>query len=180
MFKIEGQRIPGLFQLISTVHMDARGRFIKTFHEEAFERLGLCTNFRESYYSVSERHVLRGMHFQAPPYQHDKLVCCVMGTVLDVVLDLRKSSPAFGESLGVELSAERGNSMYVPAGLAHGFLVLSESATVSYSASTVYAPSHDAGIRWDSFGFRWPVAKPLLSERDTTLPQFSRTGSPFG
>jgi len=136
-------------------------------------------DFREQYYSISKKNVLRGMHFQLPPHDHYKLVTCVEGRILDVVVDLRRSSPTFGQHLCVELSGVRADSIYIPSGLAHGFLVLSRRALVLYNVSSLYAPLHDTGIRWDSAGIQWPVVAPQVSERDAVLPPLAAFETPF-
>lgn len=158
---------------------DARGRFVKVFHEQAFRDLGLHTDFAEEYYSVSHRNVIRGLHFQTPPHDHVKLVYCVQGEVLDVVLDLRVGSPTYGQHATFRLSAEKANSIYIPKGMAHGFCALSDEAIMVYKVSTVYAPHNDAGVRWDSAGIDWPTASPIISDRDAGFAGFGEFTSPF-
>ncbi len=180
MFQRLPSALPGCVELQPRVLSDARGRFVKTFHAAAFQQLGLCDQFAESYYSVSQRGVIRGLHFQTPPMAHTKLVYCVAGAVLDVVVDLRVGSPTYGQHALFELSAEQGNSVYIPAGMAHGFYTRSEQATLVYQVSTVYAPQHDAGILWNSAGIAWPEdATPILSERDQQFPTLAAFVSPF-
>lgn len=176
---VEETPIPGCFEIRPKILRDDRGGFIKTFHTDAFAKQGLCTEWREEYYSVSKRGVLRGLHFQTPPHDHAKLVYCVDGAVLDAVVDLRKGSPTYGMHKTFELTAEGAGMLYIPGGLAHGFFVLSESATMMYKVSTVYAPEHDRGIRWDSAGIPWPVQAPILSPRDAVLPVLDDFDSPF-
>jgi len=172
-------KIPGCFEIIPNIHRDNRGSFVKTFHAPTFRKLGLCSDFVEEYYSVSHQGVIRGMHFQLPPHDHVKVVYCTSGTVMDVVVDLRKGSPTFGKFAEFELSAEKGNMVYIPKGLAHGFCVLSESATMLYKVSTVYAPESDAGIKWDSIGLKWPFDNPVISSRDKEFISFTNFDSPF-
>ncbi len=179
MFDIVETIIPGCRQLLPAVRGDARGRFVKVFHEEAFAAAGLATDFAEQYSSRSRRGVLRGLHFQEPPFDHDKLVFCVFGTVLDVAVDLRLGSPAYGRHVMLELSAEAGNIMFVPRGLAHGVLALSEGAIIVNNTTTVYAPEADAGIAWNSAGIDWPEKSPILSQKDADLPSLSAYQSPF-
>ena len=119
------------------------------------------------------------MHFQLPPAAHAKLVYCITGRVLDVVLDLRKDSPTFGRSYGRELSAVNREMFFIPAGFAHGFLALEDNTTMVYQTSTVHSPTHDAGVRWDSFNFDWPVKNPTLSDRDQKFPTLPEFNSPF-
>ena len=179
MFEFLPMPLPGAWEVIPVVRGDERGRFVKTFHFDAFNQRGLATGFREQYYSVSRRGVLRGMHFQTPPHDHAKLVTCLRGRVLDAALDLRRGSPTCGMHHLLELDAKKGNMAYLPPGLAHGFLALSETALVLYNVTSVYAPESDAGLRWDSVGIDWPLAEPVLSPRDKDLPHLDNFQSPF-
>ena len=171
--------LPGLQLIRPPVFRDQRGSFVKTFHADQFRELGLNFEPREEFFSTSGRSVLRGMHFQLPPAAHAKLVYCLLGSVLDVVLDLRKNSPTFGRSCARELSAANREMFFIPAGFAHGFLSLEDNTTMVYQTSTVHSPAHDAGVRWDSFGFDWPVKVPVLSERDKNFPALCDFSSPF-
>lgn len=170
--RFENTAIEGVLIIEHDVHEDERGSFVKTFHNEEFTSKSLETEFRESYYTYSKRNVIRGMHFQVPPHDHAKLVTIIHGTVEDVILDLRKSSETLGQYVTVELSRQNRMSIYVPRGCAHGFRVLSESAIVYYLVTSQHAPSHDKGIRFDSFNYDWKVAKPIISERDLEFPMF--------
>jgi dTDP-4-dehydrorhamnose 3,5-epimerase len=171
--------LPGVVELRPDVARDRRGTFVKTFHRDLFAEHGLRTDFVEEYYSVSHARVLRGLHFQLPPHDHAKLVYCAAGKVLDAALDLRRGSPAFGRHVLVELEADRGNCLYLPPGLAHGFYVLQAPAILVYNQTSVYARSHDAGVRWDSAGIPWPDADPILSDRDRGFPPLAEFPSPF-
>lgn len=176
--KIE-TRIPGCVELQPSVLSDARGAFVKIFNRDEFASLGLAGEWAEQYYSHSKCGVLRGLHFQLPPYQHAKLVFCTAGEVLDVAVDLRKGSPGFGRHVRHVLSAERGNMLYLPTGVAHGFYAVSATTTLVYNVSSVYAPAYDTGIRWDSVGIDWPTASPELSDRDRAFVPFALFDSPF-
>ncbi len=134
---------------------------------------------RESFYSTSRRGVLRGMHFQTPPHSHAKLVYCIRGSALDVVVDLRKSSPRYGAAASAELSEKNHQQLFIPTGLAHGFLALESDTVLVYMTTTVHSPSHDMGIHWDSFGFDWGTEAPTLSARDARLPTLGAFDSPF-
>lgn len=123
--------IPGCYEIIPRILRDERGVFVKVFHEGVFEEHGLTTDWREEYYSISHRGVLRGLHFQLPPHDHDKLVYCTAGAVLDAVVDLRKGSQTYGSHVLQELSAEMGNMLYIPRSLAHDFYVTSNKMTES-------------------------------------------------
>ena len=179
MFQLHPIDIPGCFELQPRVVDDERGRFVKVFHADAFAQSGLETDFREEYYSHSRRGVVRGMHFQVPPSDHVKLVYCVHGEVQDVMLDLRVGSPAYGRFAAVSLSAARGNAVYLPKGVAHGFCATSDLATLVYKVSTVYDPQRDQGVLWSSFGFRWATSAPILSARDASFAPLDAFESPF-
>lgn len=183
MFELKAAALTGCHEIQPRVFDDARGRFVKAFHKDAFASLGLHTDFAEEYYSHSRRGVIRGMHFQSPPADHVKLVYCVQGEVFDVVLDLRVGSPTFGRTATFHLSAAKGNLIYIPKGLAHGFCVTSETATLVYKVSTVYAPQQDSGVLWSSLDVDWPVSAqaraPVVSERDAGFLPLSQFTSPF-
>ncbi len=161
------------------IFQDSRGSFVKTFHQDSFQGLGLAFTPREEFFSVSAKGVIRGMHFQLPPVAHSKLVYCVKGRVLDVVLDLRKSSASYGQSFARELNATACEIMFIPVGFAHGFLALEDHSVMVYQTTTVHSPQHDTGVRWDSFGFNWPAVAPVLSERDRQFSPFADFPTPF-
>lgn len=169
----------GCFEMLPDVRTDGRGSFVKTFHLGAYEEMNLNTTWAEEYYSVSRRRVLRGLHFQIPPYDHIKIVYCVVGNVFDVILDMRLGSPTFGKHQMFDVNAKKANMLYIPSGIAHGFVTLSESATMIYKVTTVYAPEHDTGILWSSAGIEWPEFDPIVSRRDAALPSLSDFESPF-
>lgn len=161
------------------MHKDNRGSFVKTFHKDVFAKHGLVTEFAEEYYSVSHQGVLRGMHFQTPPYEHFKLVYCLAGKVLDAIVDLRIGSPTYKESATFELSAEFGNMLYIAPGMAHGFYALTDEVVMQYKVTTGYVPEHDGGIRWDSAGIPWLDSAPVISDRDSCLLALAAFDSPF-
>lgn len=165
--KFKETSIPGAFEVELQCHKDSRGRFVKTFHRATFLQHGLETDFVESYFSVSHKNVIRGMHIQIPPADHVKLVSVQQGKILDVLLDTRgvqnASNPLVHSTI---LSADLHNMMYIPPGVAHGFLSLSSGAVVLYQQTSEYNPSCDRSIAHDSFGFRWPIADPIVSSRD--------------
>jgi len=171
--------IPGCLQLLLPVHEDERGLFVKTYQEEGFRNHGLVTEFAEEYYTVSRQHVLRGLHFQLPPQDHIKLVHCAEGMVLDAVLDLRIGSPTYGHHALVELTSKKANLLYIPRGVAHGFLAMSEHAVMLYKVTTSYSPQHDTGIHWNSAGIPWPVKEPIVSSRDKGFAHLRDFRSPF-
>lgn len=177
--EIRNTPLPGCFELRPRVFQDARGRFIKTFHHDFYAEHGLNTIWKEEYYTTSHRHVIRGLHFQVPPEHHAKMVYCLHGDVIDVLLDIRVGSPSYGQFTAIELNAELGNVIYIPHGIAHGFCVRSESAIMQYKVSTVYSAEHDRGIKWNSIGFEWPVTQPIVSDRDNGFARLDQFESPF-
>ena len=179
MFEVEEGELRGLRLLRPRLLADARGRFVKIMHADFFAAHGLRTDFREQYYSISTERVIRGFHFQVPPMAHAKLVTCLAGRVMDVVVDIRRGSPAYGRHQVFDLSEENGHILYIPVGCAHGFATISASATLFYDATSVYAPECDTGIRWDSCGVRWPFAEPILSPRDRSFPALPEFETPF-
>lgn len=172
-------RIPGVFE-VDLFHMeDERGSFVKTFHKESFKEQGLESSFDESFYSINKKGVVRGMHFQLPPDDHAKLVYCTSGSLIDVILDIRKGSPTYGEYAEIKLSGSNFKAAYLPKGVAHGFAVMEDDTCMVYLTSTMHSPKNDAGIRWDSFGYEWPFKKVSNSERDKAFPGFQDFESPF-
>ena len=177
--QINNTKLKDCFEIIPNTFTDERGIFIKTFHYDSFKENGLETNFVEQYYSVSHQGVLRGLHFQNPPKHHVKLVYCLTGQVMDAVVDVRIGSPTYGQFEMFDLSAEKKNMIYIPAGMAHGFYVISKSAIVVSNLSTVYSAQHDYGIRWNSVDIPWPDSSPILSQKDRRLPTLSDFSSQF-
>lgn len=158
---------------------DARGTFVKTFHETILKEEGINFVLRESYFSLSKKDVIRGMHFQLPPHHHSKIVFCPQGAILDVIVDLRKSSPTYGQHFAHELSAENHLAYFIPEGFAHGFKSLTDDAITYYLVSSEYSQQHDTGIRYDSIGYGWGVDAPIISERDLSFVNMKEFDSPF-
>jgi dTDP-4-dehydrorhamnose 3,5-epimerase len=171
--------IPDVLVLSPRVFADDRGAFFESFNRRAFaEAVGREVEFVQDNQSTSRRHVLRGLHYQEPQPQ-GKLVRALAGTIYDVAADIRPGSATFGRWVGVELTAENRRQLWVPEGLAHGFLVLSESAEVLYKTTDFYAPSCERCLRWDdpTLAIRWPLtAPPLLSPRDAAAPTLGDRG----
>lgn len=162
--------INGLYEIHNKIFEDHRGSFVKTYHEEIFKENDLESNFKESFYSVSKKGVLRGMHFQKPPHDHAKLVYVTDGEILDVALDIRSNSESYGRYFTINLSKSNAKSLYIPKGFAHGFLTLSESATVVYLTNTIHNPIADTGIHWNGFGYDWKgISSPMISSRDASF-----------
>ncbi len=158
---------------------DERGLFHKFFSKDDFSTFGLDFDFKESYYSINKKNVIRGMHFQIPPADHTKLVYVTSGKILDVVLDIRKNSATYGKYFSVELSSAVAKALYIPKGFAHGFLSMEDNTCVHYMQTSCYNKECDYGIRYDSFGFNWNVVNPIVSGRDLTHPLFNEFSSPF-
>ncbi len=171
--------IGGCLEIQPRIFSDNRGAFVKTFHRDLFRQHGLQCDFAEQFYSTSHQGVLRGLHFQLPPADHAKLVTCVAGEVLDAVVDLRVGSPTYGKYALIELGATKANMVYIPSGMAHGFLTLSASATLLYNTTSVHSPAHDSGIRWDSAKIPWKIESPVVSPRDAAFVGLSDFNSPF-
>lgn len=177
--KLHTTPLSGLL-ILETVHFrDDRGGFQKLFNRDFFAENNLAVDFREFYYSVNRRGVIRGMHFQSPPHAHAKVVYVSRGRIADAVVDLRKASSTYGEHIMVELNAEDGKYLYIPEGFAHGFASLEDGTIVNYAQTTCHEPDHDAGVRYDSCGIAWPFEYPVLSARDLTFPILEKFQSPF-
>lgn len=153
---------------------DSRGDFVKTFNENVFTENGLMLNMKEEFYSLSDKDVIRGMHFQNPPADHEKFVYCASGAILDVILDIRSESETYGQFYSVELNDENCLALWLPKGIAHGFLSLKKNSLMIYKTSSVHDPEYDTGIKWNSFGFNWPIKKPIISKRDDAFSDFNK------
>ncbi len=168
--------IKGVWIIEPKVHTDARGYFMESFRQDLFEKHAGNINFIQDNESKSSYGVLRGLHYQLPPFEQAKLVRVIQGKVQDVVVDIRRGSPTFGKHVAVELSAENKRQMFVPRGMAHGFAVLSETAVFIYKVDNVYAPQAERSIRFDdaALGIDWqlPAEHVLLSEKDKIAPLF--------
>ncbi len=177
--RLEETPIPGCYEIFPVDLRDHRGRFVKPYHLDSLNESGLGFEILEEYYSLSKENVLRGMHFQLPPMATVKLVTCLKGRIFDAVVDLRTDSPTFGRNFSLELTEEKGNMLYIPEGLAHGFCAPGDESLMLYMCSQIYSGPHDTGIRWDSAGISWPVEDPLVSGKDRGLPRFDQFESPF-
>jgi dTDP-4-dehydrorhamnose 3,5-epimerase len=178
--KFVPQSIPDVVLIKPTVHGDNRGYFVETFRQDLFEEaVGYQINFIQDNESKSTKGVLRGLHYQLPPYTQAKLVRVIKGSVLDIAVDIRKSSPTFGQHVAVELTADNKHQLFVPHGFAHGFLVLSDSAIFAYKVDNYYAPEHDRGIAFDDakLGIDWhlTIEALQLSDKDKIHPNLSDT-----
>ena len=175
--------ISGVYIIEPSVFGDERGYFLESFNLQKFEENIHSIKFVQDNESRSSKGVLRGLHFQTPPFSQSKLVRCIKGSVMDVAVDIRKGSPTYGKHLAVELSGENKRQLFVPRGFAHGFSVLSETAVFAYKVDNVYAPGFDSGIRFDDkeLNIDWGLleADVQLSEKDKDLAFFKDLDSPF-
>lgn len=176
-FQFTNLDLPGVILIEPRVHTDARGFFMETYRRNDYAAAGLPVDYVQENFSRSVRHTLRGLHFQRPPMAQAKLIRVVAGEIFDVAVDLRPDAPTFRRWIGMRLSADRHQMIYIPSWCAHGFCVLSEYADVVYKTTAEYAPHLESGIAWDdpSIGITWPVSDPILSERDRSWPPLAET-----
>lgn len=170
-------RIQGMWIVDVTAIPDSRGLFAMTWLPEEFRARGLDPSLAQCNLAFNhKRGTLRGLHFQRAPHEQVKIIRCTRGALLDVVVDLRKGSPTYCQSETVELTADNRRMLYIPAGLAHGYLTLEDATEAYYHASTPWAPSHEDGVRWDdpAFGVRLPFAPVVISEKDRNWPLIAR------
>jgi len=159
--------VPDVLLIRPPVHEDSRGTFVETYQADRYASFGIGERFVQDNLSKSKKHVLRGLHYQHPNGQ-GKLVRAAAGAVWDVVVDVRLGSPTFGRWTGIELSSENQHQLFVPVGFAHGFVVLTTEALFEYKCTALYDPQCEYCLKWDDpqLGIAWPVARPVLSERD--------------
>ena len=180
--EIEKTNIEGLYIIKPQVFGDERGYFFESFNAKKFqEATGIEPNFVQDNQSKSGKNVLRGLHFQSPPYAQDKLVRVVQGSVLDVVVDIRPHSVTFGEHFKIVLNAIEHNMMFVPKGMAHGFLSLEDDTIFTYKCTDYYQPQSEGCIAWndESLNIDWDANHPIISEKDTKGQKFNEFISPF-
>lgn len=171
--QIETVAISGLFILTPDVYTDERGWFMESFQAKRYQEiLGSDVQFVQDNLSCSKKGVLRGLHYQVPPFAQGKLVSVMRGRVLDVAVDIRFGSPTFGGHAAVELSAENQKQFWIPAGFAHGFVALEDDTLFAYKCTNVYSREHDRGVLWNdpSLGIEWRVIDPIVSEKDRNHP----------
>jgi dTDP-4-dehydrorhamnose 3,5-epimerase len=179
--KLVGEPITDVKLFRPFVADDLRGKFVKTFHNKQLSEYNIHLDLKEEFYSISNQGVLRGMHFQVPPHDHNKFIYCTSGAVLDVILDLRKNSKTFGKAISLELSAQNYYCLFVPRGYAHGFLSLEDNTCLVYKTDCEYEPNSDIGLLWNSFDFIWPQYDFdfIVSDRDKSHVKFIDFESPF-
>lgn len=175
--------IEGLLVIEPKVFTDARGYFVETYNEQRYQEAGITARFVQDNQSCSSYGVVRGLHFQRPPYSQAKLVCCTRGRVLDVAVDLRKDSPTYGQWYSVELNENNHRQFFIPRGFAHGFSVLSETAIFTYKCDNMYHPEADGGIQlYDpALAIDWqiPADRMILSDKDRRHPTLAQLDNPF-
>lgn len=172
-------KIPGCLIIRSNKIRDSRGYFQKVFNEPFFSKSGIDMEIAEQYFSISNKGVIRGLHFQLPKMDHQKMVYCLTGKIMDVVVDLRVGSPTYGKYEIFHLNENNADIIFIPKGLAHGFYSFCDNSIMVYNVSTVYSKEHDAGILWSSLDIPWSVESAVISERDKSFVKFADFKSPF-
>jgi len=173
--------IAGLLVIKPKVFEDQRGYFFESYNEKLLQAAGLNAHFVQDNQSLSQKNVLRGLHFQAPPFAQGKLVRVIKGSVLDVVVDIRKRSATYGKHFALELSEENKTMLWVPEGFAHGFLTMRDETIFYYKCNNYYNKESEGCVMWNDtdLGINWNVASPVLSEKDKTGTPFRNFNSPF-
>ncbi len=179
--KVLSEELPGLLLIQPNVFEDDRGYFYESFNQKQLEKLGILKPFVQDNQSLSNKGVLRGLHFQNPPMAQGKLVRVVKGAVFDVAVDIRKDSPTYGQHYGVELNEANKLMLWVPPGFAHGFCTLEDETVFSYKCTNYYDPTQEGGILWNdhSLGIDWNIENPTLSAKDKINTTFDSFNSPF-
>jgi len=179
--KITETRLPGLLIIDPNVFGDKRGYFFESYNAEVFRQAGLEMEFLQDNESCSGKGILRGLHFQEPPYEQGKLVRVARGGVMDVSVDIRKGSPTFGKWEAFELTEQNKRMVYIPPGFAHGFVTLEENTIFIYKCTNIYHKESENSIRWDDpdLNIDWGISEPVISDKDRTAPLFREMESPF-
>ena len=177
--KITATEFDQVYIIDNFCHFDIRGNFVKLYNHEAFREMGMDVELREVYYSTSQKDVIRGMHFQIPPCECDKVVHVIKGSVTDVLVDLRKKSPNYKKILEIQMNGNKPRSIFIPKGIAHGFKCLENNTVMLYQVTSGYSPEQDRGIAYDSIGYDWNISEPIISERDAGFISLEEFESPF-
>ena len=161
-------KIQGLYIIKNTEHTDNRGTFKESWNKEVYSKHGLIAEFTQDNISISKKNVIRGLHFQEEPFAQTKYIKVLKGKIIDVVVDIRKDSVTFGHHLSIELSDKNNLSLWIPSGLAHGFLSMEEGTIVSYKCTNKYSPKHERTIYWNDseIGVKWGVKNAIISNKD--------------
>ena len=179
--KVDETPIEGLLIIQPDVYFDERGYFLETYNKEKWKELGINFDFLQDNQSQSSKGVLRGLHFQNPPYAQGKLVSVIAGAVIDIAVDLRKKSKTYGSYFALELSEQNKTIFWIPPGFAHGFVSLQDNTIFSYKCTQVYNKQSEASIRWDDpdLAIDWKIQNPIISEKDRNAPFFKEYISMF-
>lgn len=179
-FTFTETKIPGLLIVEPHYHSDERGSNMKTFHKETFKAQGLKCDFGETMITTNQyKNVIRGFHFQRPPYTQCKLYYCLSGSWNNYSVDLRKGSPAYGEVICIPMNTTERKLLYIPDGIANAHLILEDNTKVLYQLGSKYMPECEGGVRWDSLGLNFGSIQPIITERDAQLPRFEDFETPF-
>lgn len=182
MFRVKALEVEGCYLMTPTILMEGTCDLIRVFNDTQFNIYGLSTDFKEEYYAIGKPGVIRGMHYQRPPEEHDKLISCIIGEIQDVVIDLRKNSKSYGKYAVVELNEFNKDMLYVPSGCAHGYYVKgNKEALVFYKVTKPFNSKYKGGISWDSLDIPWDFNRDEVSveEWDSNLVKFENFESPF-
>ena len=177
--KFVKSKLEGVIEILPSVFGDERGYFLESYNKDLFLKNGIDIDFVQDNQSLSSKGVLRGLHFQAPPYAQDKLVRVIKGSVLDVVVDVRKNSDTYGQFETFKLTEEDKNMLLVPKGFAHGFATLEDNTIFVYKCSNIYNKESEGGLKWNSLNINWLIENPIISQKDEILPNFSDFNTPF-
>lgn len=179
--QIEKTEIEGLLIIKPKVFEDDRGHFFESFNKNVFFKNGLSLEFVQDNQSLSNKNVLRGLHFQSPPYAQGKLIRVIKGSVLDVAVDIRKSSPTYGKNVVINLSEQNKIMFYIPEGFAHGFLTLEDNTIFSYKCTNFFNKESEGSLLWNDLDLNvnWGITNPILSDKDKVAPSFNSFNSPF-
>ena len=174
-------KIKDLLIIKPKVFTDPRGYFFESYNADSFKQHGIMASFVQDNQSLSSAGVLRGLHFQAPPFDQGKLVRVITGAVLDVAVDIRKKSPSYGQHISIELTEENKTMFFIPPGFAHGFLTLRDNTIFSYKCTNVYNKASEGCVLWNDsdLNINWNISNPILSEKDLTGTVFKDFNSPF-
>ena len=179
-FIFEETKIPGLLIVRPHYHEDKRGSNMKTFHKESFEERGLKCDFGETMITTNKhKNVIRGFHYQSPPYSQCKLYYCLSGAWNNYSLDIRKGSPTYGQHICIPMDEDDRKVLYIPDGIANAHLILKDNTKVLYQLGSKYMPDYEGGVRWDSVGLELSVTNPIISEKDMEFPPLKELDSPF-
>lgn len=179
--KVNKTSIEGLLIIEPRVFKDNRGYFYESYNEDKFKEIGIDARFVQDNQSLSQKGALRGLHFQAPPFEQGKLVRVIQGAVNDVVVDIRKNSPTYGQSFSLFISAENQLMFWIPPGFAHGFETLEDNTIFLYKCTNMYHKESEGGLLWNdpALGIQWQTQEPLMSDKDLILPKLKDLNSPF-